>query len=66
VDSATPGERAEQTERELRAAKAELEIKNEYIADLEKQVDHLSAQRDGRLQVRLKVWVARHLPRQSR
>lgn len=56
-------ERARQAERELRAVTAELEVKNEYIADLEGQVDALSARLHAFPQERIKIWVARRLRR---
>jgi chromosome segregation ATPase len=51
-------ERADQAERELQAAKADIAVKDEYIASLEEELDAKSARIDSFPQVRLKVWLA--------
>jgi predicted nucleic acid-binding Zn-ribbon protein len=57
-------ERAAQAERELRAAKAEVEVKDEYVTSLEAELDETlvflrakTAYIESRPSVRLKLWV---------
>ena len=65
-------ERAAQTERELRAAKAEVDVKDEYVTSLESELDETlaflrakTAYIESRPSVRLKLW-ATGLWRRSR
>jgi chromosome segregation ATPase len=58
--------RVEQVERELRAAKAELEVKDEYVTSLESELDETlaflrakTAYIESRPSVRLKLWAKR-------
>jgi len=64
VERGTPSEQAAQAERELRSARAEIEVKDEYVASLEAELEEtLAFLRDKTAyieslpSVRLKVWM---------
>ena len=70
VERGTLSERAAQAERELRSAKAEIEVKDEYVASLEAELEEtLTFLRDKTAyieslpSVRLKVWMKSMLRR---